>query len=156
MPDDTVAPVRKLQILHRGEESLGLDLNSLRQKLPRTSSKNIRQWIVDLVGMTKGDNVANLFHGVSLSLRGSGRLDTRLDTPPISFRHHPVSRIARLDVAKAEYFADTQRQIAGLQRKVGQQQVELDFFRQALRRVEEARQRNDAAGVKASMRRSEQ
>jgi len=29
-----------------------------------------------------------------LSSRGSGRLDTRLDTPPISFRHHPVSRIA--------------------------------------------------------------
>jgi transposase len=61
-----------------------------------------------------------------------------------------------LDVAKAEYFANTQRQIAGLHRKVGQQQVELDFFRQALRRVEEARQRNDAAGVKASMPRSEQ
>ncbi|WP_247493591.1 hypothetical protein, partial [Bradyrhizobium sp. 142] len=33
--------------------------------------------------------------GVSLSLRGSGRLDTRLDTPPISFRHHPLSCIAR-------------------------------------------------------------
>jgi len=61
-----------------------------------------------------------------------------------------------LDVAKAEYFADTQRQIAGLQRKVGQQQVELDFFRQALRRVEEARRRNDAVGVKASMPRSGQ
>jgi integrase len=27
-------------------------------------------------------------------LRGSGRLDTRLDTPPISVRHHPLSRIA--------------------------------------------------------------
>jgi hypothetical protein len=25
---------------------------------------------------------------------GSGRLDTRLDTPPFSHRHHPVSRIA--------------------------------------------------------------
>src|SRR6266568_5567265 len=37
----------------------------------------------------------SLVHGVSLSLRGSGRLDTRLDTPPISFRHHPVPRIAR-------------------------------------------------------------
>jgi hypothetical protein len=24
---------------------------------------------------------------------GSGRLDTRLDTPPISFRHHPLSRL---------------------------------------------------------------
>src|SRR5450759_2128970 len=30
------------------------------------------------------------------SLRGSGRLDTRLDTPPISYRHHPVSRLAPL------------------------------------------------------------
>src|SRR3954451_19386756 len=26
---------------------------------------------------------------------GSGRLDTRLDTPPISHRHHPVPRIAQ-------------------------------------------------------------
>jgi hypothetical protein len=48
----------------------------------------------DPVGLTQGDNVAILVHGVSLSSRGSGRLDTRLDTPPISFRHHPVSRIA--------------------------------------------------------------
>ena len=36
-----------------------------------------------------------LVHGVSLSRRGSGRLDTRLDTPPFSHRHHPVSAIAR-------------------------------------------------------------
>jgi hypothetical protein len=42
--------------------------------------------------MTRG---TSLVHGVSLSLRGSGRLDTRLDTPPISFRHPRVSRIAR-------------------------------------------------------------
>jgi hypothetical protein len=49
---------------------------------------------VDLVGLTKGNNIASLVHGVSLSLRGSGRLDTRLDTPPISGRHHPLSRIA--------------------------------------------------------------
>jgi hypothetical protein len=27
-------------------------------------------------------------------LRGSGRLDTRLDTPPISLRHHPGSGLA--------------------------------------------------------------
>ena len=32
--------------------------------------------------------------GVSLSLRGSGRLDTRLDTPPSIRRRHPVSCIA--------------------------------------------------------------
>ena len=44
--------------------------------------------------LTKPNNTAILVHGVSLSLRGSGRLDTRLDTPPISYRHHPVSRLA--------------------------------------------------------------
>jgi hypothetical protein len=38
--------------------------------------------------VTKTNNIAILIHGVSLSLRGSGRLDTRLDTPPISLRHH--------------------------------------------------------------------
>ena len=32
--------------------------------------------------------------GVSLSLRGSGRLDTRLDTPPSRLRRHPFSGIA--------------------------------------------------------------
>src|SRR5262249_38315771 len=94
MPHDTGASVGKLQILHRGKKRLDFDLHGLRQKLPRTSTQNIGQWIVDLVGLTKGNNLASLVHGVSLSLRGSGRLDTRLDTPPISFRHHPLSRIA--------------------------------------------------------------
>jgi transposase-like protein len=56
----------------------------------------------------------------------------------------------------AEYFPSVQQQIADLQRKIGQQQVELDFFRQALRHVEEARRRTDGAGVKASMPRSGQ
>src|SRR6202043_4173086 len=93
-PPQTVPTVGKLQVLHGGEKCFGLALNGLRKKPPRTRSQDNRQWIVDLVGMTKRDNGASLVHGVSLSLRGSGRLDTRLDTPPISFRHHPVSRIA--------------------------------------------------------------
>ena len=58
-----------------------------------------RQWIVDLVGLTQRDNVDILAHGVSLSLRGSEGF--RLDTPPISFRHHPVSRIAHLRLPRA-------------------------------------------------------
>src|SRR3954454_1925140 len=33
-------------------------------------------------------------HPISLSSRGSGRLDTRLDTPPSIPRRHPVSVIA--------------------------------------------------------------
>src|ERR1017187_5859182 len=99
MPDDAAATVRQFEILHGGEEHLGLHLDSLCKQLPGARSKDIRQGIIDLVGLTKPNNTAILVHGVSLSLRGSGRLDTRLDTPPISYRHHPVSRLARAAVA---------------------------------------------------------
>jgi hypothetical protein len=94
MPDNAVATVRQLEIFHGGEKRLGLHLDSLRKQLPSAVSEDIRQGIVDLVRLTKPNNTAILIHGVSLSLRGSGRLDTRLDTPPISHRHHPVSRLA--------------------------------------------------------------
>src|ERR1039458_7672022 len=97
MPDDAVAAVRQLEILHGGKERPGLHLDSLRKQLPGAGSKDICQGIVDIVRLTKPDNTAILIHGVSLSLRGSGRLDTRLDTPPISYRHHPVSCLAPMD-----------------------------------------------------------
>ena len=87
MPHDTGASVGKLQILYCGKKCLDFDLDSLCQKLPRTSAQNIGQWIIDLVGLTKRDNVASLVHGVSLSLRGSGRLDTHLDPSSPTFPH---------------------------------------------------------------------
>jgi transposase len=46
------------------------------------------------------------------------------------------------------------KRIAELERKIGQQQVELDFFRQALRQVKGARRPNDGAGVTRSTRSS--
>jgi len=52
---------------------------------------------------------AILIHGVSLSLRGSGRLDIRLDTPPISCRHHPVSRIAPVMVQSSAFNSRSNR-----------------------------------------------
>jgi hypothetical protein len=57
VPNEAVAAVGKLQALHRGEKRLGFHLDSLRKQLPRTRSQNIRQWIVDLVGLTERDNV---------------------------------------------------------------------------------------------------
>src|ERR1022692_2068475 len=92
--------IGKLQFLHCGQKRPGLHLDSLRKKLPRTRSKNISQRIVDLVGLTKTENIDSLVHGVSLSLRVSGRLDTRLNTPPISIRHHPVSSLAHRNKAE--------------------------------------------------------
>ena len=46
------------------------------------------------------------------------------------------------------------KRISELERKVGQQQVELDFFQQALRRVGGARQPSDGLGVRTSTRSS--
>ena len=55
--------------------------------------------------------------------------------------------VAAGDVAASERFAE-------LERKIGQQQIELDFFRQALRRVKEARRPNAGSGVTGSTRSS--
>ena len=46
------------------------------------------------------------------------------------------------------------RRIAQLERKVGQQGMELDFFKGALRRIEASRRPNDGAGATASSPRS--
>jgi transposase-like protein len=47
-----------------------------------------------------------------------------------------------------------QRRIAQLERKVGQQGLELDFFKGALRRIEASRRPSDGPGATASSRRS--
>jgi transposase-like protein len=50
--------------------------------------------------------------------------------------------------------ATARNRITALERKIGQQQLEIDFFRQALRQVGEARQPSDKLGVPASTPRS--
>ena len=50
--------------------------------------------------------------------------------------------------------AATRRQVAELERKIGQQQVDLDFFRRALRHVEETRRAQAEAGAAASTKSS--
>ena len=68
----------------------------------------------------------------------------------------PVKPLRPPAVADAQDLPTAQQQISDLKRKVGQQEVELDFFQKALRQVGEARRRNDAAGVQASTPRSRQ
>jgi transposase-like protein len=55
---------------------------------------------------------------------------------------------------RATDLASARKYIAELEAKIGQQQVDLDFFRQALRRVREARRPSDGPGVTASTRSS--
>ncbi|MGD0497055.1 MAG: helix-turn-helix domain-containing protein [Bryobacteraceae bacterium] len=47
------------------------------------------------------------------------------------------------------------RRVAELERKVGQQAVDLDFLRRAFKRVKESRRKNAEAGAAASTERSE-
>lgn len=61
---------------------------------------------------------------------------------------------ARGVAARANDLSEARRQIAELQRKIGQQQVDLDFFKQALRRIEASRQPSSGPGATASSPRS--
>lgn len=56
--------------------------------------------------------------------------------------------------APPDALAKAQRRIAELERKVGQQQLDIDFFQQALRHVRELRQRSGAPGGTGSTRSS--
>jgi transposase len=47
------------------------------------------------------------------------------------------------------------RRVAELERKIGQQAVDIDFLRRAFKRVKESRRRNTEGGAKASTERSE-
>jgi hypothetical protein len=58
--------------------------------------------------------------------------------------------VARGTAGKASDLAEAQRQIAELQRKVGRQQLDLDFFKQALRHIEASRRPSDGPGATGS------
>ncbi len=57
---------------------------------------------------------------------------------------------ARGPATKAKDLAEARRQIAELERKVGQQQLDLDFFKEALRHIEASRRPSDGPGATAS------
>jgi transposase len=60
----------------------------------------------------------------------------------------------RAGLAEANELELSRRKIAELERKVGQQAVELDFFRGALRRIEASRRGSEGPGVTGSSPRS--
>ena len=66
----------------------------------------------------------------------------------------PAPRRGGSGRASEDELSAARRRIAALERKIGQQQVELDFFRQALRHIREARRPLDGSGVTTSTRSS--
>jgi transposase len=80
----------------------------------------------------------------ALRPRGRPRKDRLLE----AVSERPPDRPAASALAAAE------RRIAELERKIGQQQVELDFFQRALRHVKAARRPSAGPGVTGSTRSS--
>jgi hypothetical protein len=78
-----------------GDEGIGFRDKHLGQHSAGTFTGNFGQWIVNRFRLTERDASGISRHGVSLLSGGSGRLDTRLDTPPSIKRRHPDSCIAR-------------------------------------------------------------
>ena len=82
--------------------------------------------------------------GGAMALRPLGR-PRKAAAMATAAREQPMAEIAaQFDVAR--------QRIAELERKIGQQQLELDFFRQALRQVKETRRQSSALGVTGSTR----
>jgi transposase len=101
-----------------------------------------------------GESAAALSHELEVS---RGRLSQwcgqyrRYGPEGLRRAGRPRQTDAKLEpVVKAEDLATARQRLGELERKIGQQQVELDFFRRALWRVGEARQPSDEPGVKAS------
>jgi transposase len=65
-------------------------------------------------------------------------------------RPSKAEALAKAAVTSADDLSWATRRIAELERKVGQQHLELDFFRQALRQVEAKRRPIDGSGAKPS------
>jgi transposase-like protein len=88
---------------------------------------------------------AKYLAGGAAALRGAGqpRKVMEVEPPPeLGGAAPPLPPHAELVKARAR--------IAELERKIGRQQLELDFFQQALRQVGERRQPSDEPGVKTS------
>ena len=77
-----------------------------------------------------------------------------IEKPEAASAAAPPKPAAPADTVSAAEHATAQRRIAELERMVGRQQMEMDFFRRALRRVGDARQPTVGSGVTASTRSS--
>ena len=92
--------------------------------------------------------------GGSNALRGHGRM-TKAERAARDQALTAEKQAAKaVRQASLEELARAQRRIAALERKIGQQQVELDFFQQALRQVREQRLRSGVPGETASTKSS--
>jgi transposase len=70
--------------------------------------------------------------------------------------HRPrnIDAVKLAAIAEATELAKAEKRMRELEQKIGQQQLELDFFQKALRRVGKARRPSDGSGLPTSTLRS--
>lgn len=93
--------------------------------------------------------------GGAIALRSRGR-PTKAEVLAMRASSDPLPEaVATMPApAPADEFSKAQRRIAELERKVGQQQVDLDFFQRALRQVRQVERPTGAGGAPRSTRSS--
>jgi transposase-like protein len=129
----------KLEALRRMEA--GENVSVLARELG-VSRKSIYQW-------------RNRYRvGGSNALRGRGRMSKAQHSAHEERPGREKEPAKEARRASLEELARAQRRIAALERKIGQQQVELDFFQQALRQVREQRLRSGVPGGTTSTKSS--
>ena len=95
---------------------------------------------------------ASYLRGGAQALRGRGQPWTaEVEPPPQASAAAPPLPEPDEQPALAE-LAKARGRISELERKVGQQQLDLDFFQHALRTIRERRQPSDRSGAKSSTR----
>jgi transposase len=101
-----------------------------------TTRKSLYEWRRSYLG------------GGAQALRGRGQ-------PWASVEAEPPPRVSAAGTGEPPALAELAKargRIRELERKVGQQQLDLDFFQHALRTIRERRQPNDGSGAKSSTR----
>jgi transposase len=123
------------------------------KKKARVFSREMK--LATLRRMESGENVSALARELKLrrKLLYAWRDQFRRGGPDaLRTRGRPSksSSVAMAPVVVADELGKARQRIAELERKIGQQQVELDFFRKALQQVEKARRAIAGSGAKAS------
>jgi transposase len=120
-------------------------------KPPRTFSRKIKLQVVERIAAGEPIGALSEELGVHRQLLYKWRDAYRRGDPP---RARGRPRQAEGSGAGADELEAAHRRIEELERKVGQQALEIDFFKGALRRIEASRPANGKPGETASSPRS--
>lgn len=128
------------------------------ERVARSFSRAFKLKVIER--MAAGENVSALARELAVkrellyrwrdAFRGGGELALRSRRGRPRRAEAVAMAAARGRASKVNDLAAARRRIAELERKVGQQQLDMEFFRAALRHIEASRQASDMPGGTAS------